>query len=137
MIEIPLPRTTGEEPCRKGDPERFHPAPGNPGKANAAKAECHGCPIERECLEYALRVGVSGIWGGTSEADRKKMRRRQGIVAAPVVPSEAELLHLEMVRLNRTGLGPTEIARHFRTTQRHVVRVLAEGRRQRQEELAS
>jgi WhiB family redox-sensing transcriptional regulator len=42
-----------------------------------AKAICHGCPVRRECRDYAEDSRVAGIWGGLSEEDRKRERRRR------------------------------------------------------------
>jgi WhiB family redox-sensing transcriptional regulator len=37
-----------------------------------AKAICCTCPVQQECLEYALSVGeMHGIWGGLNEAERR------------------------------------------------------------------
>jgi WhiB family transcriptional regulator, redox-sensing transcriptional regulator len=37
-----------------------------------AKGICRECPVRRECLEYALRVGEPhGIWGGLNETERR------------------------------------------------------------------
>jgi WhiB family redox-sensing transcriptional regulator len=37
---------------------------------------CHGCDAQAECLEFALATNQdSGIWGGTSEEERRKLRR--------------------------------------------------------------
>jgi WhiB family redox-sensing transcriptional regulator len=41
----------------------------------AAYAICKVCPVQRECLEYAIVNNEVGIWGGTSERDRRLMRR--------------------------------------------------------------
>jgi WhiB family transcriptional regulator, redox-sensing transcriptional regulator len=65
--------------CRDEDPELFHPVgPGGPvlSEIAAAKAVCAVCPVTSECLEWALAMGVSGIWGGTSENERREMRKR-------------------------------------------------------------
>ena len=41
-----------------------------------AKEFCIGCPVKKECLEYAITMGLdSGVWGGASERERRKMRR--------------------------------------------------------------
>jgi WhiB family redox-sensing transcriptional regulator len=47
------------------------------GDATAdSKALCAICPVRAECLEYALRHSeMFGIWGGTSERERRRMRR--------------------------------------------------------------
>ena len=37
-----------------------------------AKAICYLCPVQDECLEYALRIGeMHGIWGGLNESERR------------------------------------------------------------------
>jgi WhiB family redox-sensing transcriptional regulator len=37
-----------------------------------AKSICRVCPVQRECLEYALRIGeMHGIWGGLNESERR------------------------------------------------------------------
>lgn len=66
--------------CVDADPELFFPV-GESGPAAAqarrAKEVCHHCPVERECLEWALDTGrTSGVWGGTDEDERRRMRRR-------------------------------------------------------------
>jgi WhiB family redox-sensing transcriptional regulator len=42
-----------------------------------AKGVCAACAVRRECLAYALAdPDLVGVWGGTSEAERRVMRRR-------------------------------------------------------------
>jgi WhiB family transcriptional regulator, redox-sensing transcriptional regulator len=59
--------------CRSADPELFFPLSGS-GKAREeiaeAKAICAGCPVRRQCLEFALRTRPQGIWGGLTELER-------------------------------------------------------------------
>jgi WhiB family redox-sensing transcriptional regulator len=39
-----------------------------------AKCICLGCPVQRECLDFALRVREPhGIWGGLTEAERRRL----------------------------------------------------------------
>jgi len=42
----------------------------------AAKAVCATCPVTDDCLEYAMRLDryLPGVWGGTTQRDRRKMR---------------------------------------------------------------
>ena len=41
-----------------------------------AKRICKECPIKLQCLEIAMAdESLVGIWGGTTETDRKNMRR--------------------------------------------------------------
>jgi WhiB family redox-sensing transcriptional regulator len=67
--------------CRDTDPELFFPV-GTTGQAlvqiEAAKAVCRQCEARAACLEFALATNQdSGIWGGTSEEERRKIRREQ------------------------------------------------------------
>ncbi len=66
--------------CRDTDPELFFPV-GTTGYAlvqiDRAKEVCDECPVKVECLDYALETNQdSGIWGGTSEEERRAIRRR-------------------------------------------------------------
>lgn len=41
-----------------------------------AKAICRRCPVQADCLRYALEAGEEfGIWGGESERARDRIRR--------------------------------------------------------------
>lgn len=40
----------------------------------AAKAVCARCPVRAKCLNWALSMNVSGVWGGSSEYERRRMR---------------------------------------------------------------
>ncbi len=66
--------------CQHSDPELFFPiTSGGPAARQEAKAKalCGRCPVRGECLDFALRSGQDfGIWGGTSERERRLMRRR-------------------------------------------------------------
>jgi WhiB family transcriptional regulator, redox-sensing transcriptional regulator len=43
-----------------------------------AKAVCQLCPVQVQCLDYALRNSIRyGIWGGLSEQERARERRRR------------------------------------------------------------
>jgi WhiB family transcriptional regulator, redox-sensing transcriptional regulator len=42
----------------------------------AAKAVCATCPVQSECLEFAIATNQEyGVWGGTSEEERRALRR--------------------------------------------------------------
>jgi WhiB family redox-sensing transcriptional regulator len=61
--------------CAETDPEAFFPEKG--GSTREAKKVCGGCEVRRECLEYALASDQRfGIWGGMSERERRKLKRR-------------------------------------------------------------
>jgi WhiB family redox-sensing transcriptional regulator len=40
-----------------------------------AKRICAGCQVRDACLQYALTNRESGVWGGTTDSERSKMRR--------------------------------------------------------------
>lgn len=43
-------------------------------REKAAKNICTTCPVNRECLDHALRYEeMQGVWGGKTEAERKLM----------------------------------------------------------------
>lgn len=62
--------------CQATDPDLFFPVSGS-GKSleqvERAKAICAACPVRRDCLAFALRIGqADGIWGGLTEEERRK-----------------------------------------------------------------
>ncbi len=67
--------------CRDTDPDLFFPV-GTTGAAliqiEQARSVCWQCPVQAECLEFALDTNQdSGIWGGMSEEERRLLRREQ------------------------------------------------------------
>ena len=60
--------------CGQTDPEAFFPEKG--GSTRAAKLVCLQCPVQKECLQYAMRHNERwGIWGGYSERERRQLQR--------------------------------------------------------------
>jgi WhiB family redox-sensing transcriptional regulator len=65
--------------CRDTDPELFFPV-GTTGQAllqiSRAKEVCCECPVKIDCLDFAMETNQdTGIWGGTSEEERRQIRR--------------------------------------------------------------
>ena len=61
--------------CAQTDPEAFFPEKG--GSTREAKKVCARCEVRAECLEYALAHDERfGIWGGLSERERRKLKKR-------------------------------------------------------------
>ena len=67
--------------CRDHDPELFFPI-GSTGPAavqvERAKSVCRSCRAVQACLEWAVESGQeAGVWGGTSEDERRAVRRER------------------------------------------------------------
>ena len=61
--------------CAQTDPEAFFPEKG--GSTRDAKKICSSCEVRARCLDYALANDERfGIWGGLSERERRKLRKR-------------------------------------------------------------
>ena len=61
--------------CAQTDPEAFFPEKG--GSTREAKKVCLTCDVRQQCLEYALAHDERfGIWGGLSERERRKLKKR-------------------------------------------------------------
>ncbi|WP_330241965.1 WhiB family transcriptional regulator [Streptomyces sp. NBC_00525] len=66
--------------CRGADPDLFFPI-GSTGPAivqvEEAKAVCRRCPVQEECLRWALDNNQdTGVWGGLGEGERRALKRR-------------------------------------------------------------
>ena len=60
--------------CAQTDPEAFFPERGK--SPRAALQVCMACPVRTDCLTEALENSERyGIWGGTTETQRRHLRR--------------------------------------------------------------
>jgi WhiB family transcriptional regulator, redox-sensing transcriptional regulator len=80
----PLPRLVAEEAwmadgaCRTTHADLWFPGRGQ--TVTEAKPICNQCPVTDECLEYAIANNERfGIWGGTSERERERLRATRPI----------------------------------------------------------
>jgi WhiB family transcriptional regulator, redox-sensing transcriptional regulator len=67
--------------CVGVDPELFFPT-GDTGPAlvqlEEAKSYCLRCEVAEPCLRWAIDSGQdTGVWGGTSEEERRALKRRR------------------------------------------------------------
>lgn len=62
--------------CRGLDPELFYPDRGE--STFQAKTVCRSCPVRGDCLAAGLTERF-GIWAGTSERERRRLRRSRGL----------------------------------------------------------
>jgi WhiB family transcriptional regulator, redox-sensing transcriptional regulator len=62
--------------CRQMTPGEFFPSDGV--GVDVARRICADCPVQEECLAYALDYRIDhGVWGGTSERERRRILRRR------------------------------------------------------------
>lgn len=81
FVHDPATRWMRDAICAQTDPESFFPELG--GSTKDPKRVCAVCPVKSECLQYALDTDQRfGVWGGTSEVERRRMRRERKGAAA-------------------------------------------------------
>jgi WhiB family redox-sensing transcriptional regulator len=113
--------------CAQTDPEAFFVGKG--GDPRPAKKICNLCPVVEPCLMHALQRGEAGIWGGTTERERRHLAKERGI---------APIQHWEhgdpggAARHRREGTTPCAICLRTETVQANITR----QRRQEQERRA-
>jgi len=74
---IPEPWMTGAN-CATTDGDAFFPNKGE--SSTAARKVCAACDVREACLQWALAKPVSEDWGvagGTTEFQRKKLRKER------------------------------------------------------------
>ena len=60
--------------CANLQTKRFFPSESE--SSAEAVAVCRQCPVQSDCLQYALTRGIKdGVWGGTTERERMRMLR--------------------------------------------------------------
>jgi WhiB family redox-sensing transcriptional regulator len=66
--------------CRRVDPQVFLPVSDiglSRTQVARAKVVCASCGVRQKCLEFALATQeVHGVWGGTSEDERRMLSGR-------------------------------------------------------------
>ncbi len=120
LIERARPAWQTRGSCRSGgQTDAFFPSRGE--SHEAARRVCAGCEVRSECLDYALEQGIHhGVWGGTSEAERGRLRRRRGAASSTK-------LSFAVARLAQQGARPPQIAEQLGVTTRTVYRHLQRG----------
>ena len=88
MIESEDIAWMGRARCRDEDTALFFPDHGD--VPPEAKALCDECPVRSDCLAYALSMGedARGVWAGTGERMRRRMRRTSGLRRNQSPPKE-------------------------------------------------
>lgn len=87
-----IPGKQGAQPaCAGTDTAAWFPASSaasNSAATTAAKRICGGCELRAACLQWALRHEKHGVWAGTTDSERRRMRREQGIEFIPLTYSD-------------------------------------------------
>jgi WhiB family redox-sensing transcriptional regulator len=73
--------------CLNADPDVFFPisvAGASATQIRTARAICAGCRVRSDCIDFALEhPEIQGIWGGTTDDERKKLRRARARAGSP------------------------------------------------------
>ncbi len=66
--------------CTNLPPSTFFPRDGS--GVDVARKICFDCPVQTQCLDYALANRIDhGVWGGCSERERRRILKRRGTAA--------------------------------------------------------
>jgi WhiB family redox-sensing transcriptional regulator len=60
--------------CRTEDRDLFFPNEGERDKVKKARKICARCPVRARCLQHALEYDENGIWGNTTDYERRQIR---------------------------------------------------------------
>jgi WhiB family redox-sensing transcriptional regulator len=75
----------GSPPCAEIDPELYFPDKGCSNTSlrdiAVAKKVCKTCPYISECLSWAVANDEIGIWGGTTQKERRGLRRQRRLAS--------------------------------------------------------
>lgn len=106
--------------CTSMDPHLFYPSNGM--VVVSVSLACQRCPVRDQCYMHALRHEDYGIWAGTSERERRKLRKAAGIRFERIewAPSQA-------------GDRPSRTANPFDDTDGGYHRAIRNGRKPTEE----
>lgn len=81
------PKFTDKVLCQEMDPDLFFESEDKNSylQLRLVKQVCFNCPSQQTCLDYAVQHDVHGVWGGTTQHERRTYQRRNGIVPIPLI----------------------------------------------------
>ena len=107
------PNWTQHASC-KGSTALFYPERGDNATVRKAKLICTTCPIQQQCLEYALYHNEHiGIWGGYTDRERQRIKRQRIYNAEPHGTYAGWMMHY---RRQETPCDPCRNARNIYQT---------------------
>lgn len=62
--------------CQNSDTEAFFVEERGMSYEEPVARICNSCSVKNECLNFAIKYKMQGFWGGTTEQQRRTMRRR-------------------------------------------------------------
>lgn len=96
----------------------------------AAKAVCVACPVRMQCLQQALDNEELGIWGGTTELERRAMIRQQRRGSTRAVPLfKSEMTKEELVAERRKQALAESNSRRAAAASEQLRGLLAEAKK--------
>lgn len=75
---IKAPFFDGTQPCRELSTDLFFPEDSHEAEKllMVVRPICSSCKFNSSCLDWALSKNEMGIWAGTTDLDRKRIKRR-------------------------------------------------------------
>ncbi len=103
-LDAPPPHLGWQEHglCRGVEPELFYPERG--ASTTEAQDVCRSCAVRVECITYSVGEKY-GIWGGTSERQRRVLRKYVGVEILEMPRERIEEI-LAAVDRQRAGRAP-------------------------------
>lgn len=81
---------------------------GKGGSTRRAKQFCDPCPVRRQCLDYSLYYGETGVWGGMSANERNTLSNLLGLLSIAQLESKG-INTTETRDQTQWGLGTKQI----------------------------
>lgn len=73
VLQIRREEWMADAACLGTDPDAFF---GGKSDAAAARRVCRACPVREACREFAIAdASLLGVWGGTTERERRAIRK--------------------------------------------------------------
>lgn len=128
------PAFDGTQACAGVNLNRFFPAHNSAETTlDRGRAVCAGCAFLTPCFTYAATNFEVGIWGGTSDADRRRWRAKHGITI-PRGTRGKDSVKQRILDMHTEGMTAREIADELGITYGSAATVIS---RRRAEERAA